>query len=69
MGGFKEHDRYWNCDAYPWKRRTAPFEESCMRQVREMVRTPATTLPSSSGYQQRTVFHPAAPEAGPRAAS
>ena len=17
MGGFKEHDRYWNCDAYP----------------------------------------------------
>lgn len=38
MGGFKEHDRYWNCDAYPTDEKDrAAFEESCMRQVREMV--------------------------------
>ena len=38
MGGFKEHDRYWNCDAYPTEEKDrAAFEESCMRQVREMV--------------------------------
>lgn len=38
MGGFKEHDKYWNCDAYPSDGKDrAAFEESCMRQVREMV--------------------------------
>lgn len=38
MGGFKEHDRYWNCDAYPAEKKDRiAFEESCMRQVREMV--------------------------------
>lgn len=38
MGGFKEHNRYWNCDAYPTEEKDrAAFEESCMRQVREMV--------------------------------
>lgn len=38
MGGFKEQDRYWNCDAYPSDEKDrAAFEESCMRQVREMV--------------------------------
>ena len=38
MGGFSEHDRYWNCDAYPSNAADrAAFEESCMRQVREMV--------------------------------
>lgn len=38
MGGFKEHDKYWNCDAYPTDGKDrAAFEESCMRQVREMV--------------------------------
>lgn len=38
MGGFKEHDKYWNCDAYPSEEKDrAAFEESCMRQVREMV--------------------------------
>lgn len=38
MGGFKEQDRYWNCDAYPSDEKgRAAFEESCMRQVREMV--------------------------------
>lgn len=38
MGGFKEHDKYWNCDAYPADEKDrAAFEESCMRQVREMV--------------------------------
>lgn len=40
MGGAKENDRYWNCDAYP----TDPadrkeFEESCEQQLREMIRT------------------------------
>ena len=38
MGGFKEHDRYWNCDAYPAEKKDRiAFEESCMSQVREMV--------------------------------
>lgn len=38
MGGAKEHDQYWNCDAYPREEKDrAAFEESCMRQVREMV--------------------------------
>lgn len=38
MGGFREQDTYWNCDAYPsGKEDRAAFEESCMRQVREMV--------------------------------
>ncbi len=38
MGGFKENDTYWNCDAYPANPADrAAFEASCMRQVREMV--------------------------------
>lgn len=38
MGGFKKDNRYWNCDAYPSDEKDrAAFEESCMRQVREMV--------------------------------
>ncbi len=38
MGGFKENDTYWNCDAYPpAPADRAAFEASCMRQVREMV--------------------------------
>ena len=38
MGGFKKDNRYWNCDAYPDDEQDrAAFEESCLRQVREMV--------------------------------
>lgn len=38
MGGFREHDTYWNCDSYPSHgEERAAFEESCLQQVREMV--------------------------------
>ncbi len=39
MGGEKEHDQFWNCDAYPRQESDrAPFEASCTRQVKEMVK-------------------------------
>ncbi|MEG0024939.1 MAG: glycoside hydrolase family 2 TIM barrel-domain containing protein [Akkermansia sp.] len=39
MGGQKEHDRFWNCDAYPRNAADRPgFEQSCAQQLREMIR-------------------------------
>lgn len=39
MGGQKEHNQYWNCDSYPRNPDDRPaFEESCVRQLREMIK-------------------------------
>lgn len=39
MGGQKENDQFWNCDAYPRNPADRPgFEQSCARQLREMIR-------------------------------
>lgn len=59
MGGFKEHDRYWNCDAYPAEKKDRiAFEESCMRQVRRWCFNSAIILPSSSGASAMNRFLP-----------
>lgn len=39
MGGQKENDRFWNCDAYPRDPADRPaFDQSCAQQLREMIR-------------------------------